>query len=128
MSQYLKLQAEFEEKVKDLQANCPHKELTEWHFVHPDWHTKAEYKTQQCQYCGKTVKWMRPCLYCKKEIISEAGYEDGDHFFKGRWCCDQTCYRKYAEKKAKFDAHQKMEMEKALKEDRMPTIIVDEDD
>jgi hypothetical protein len=126
MSKYLELKADFEQKVKDLQAKCPHSELTEWHFVNPDWHTMAEFKTQQCTYCGKTVNWMRPCLFCKKEIFSKTGYDDWDHFFKGRWFCNNTCHIEWTKKEKRLFERNKEELGKAMKENRMPNIIVDE--
>lgn len=55
MSEYKKLEEEFKQKVKMLQDNCDHKELTEWIPVYWAFGHSSGYPVLHCKRCNKVI-------------------------------------------------------------------------
>ena len=71
MKTYSELKKEFDEKVKDLQSNCKHEDVSDWIV---EWWAAAHatgWQVKRCNICNKVVARKTICSDCAKELIKD---------------------------------------------------------
>lgn len=92
------LREDFENKLKNLQENCKHEDLSNWI---EEWWAPGHitgFMVKQCNTCEKIISRKTSCWECRKEIIdNDIKKGDGKTIpFGGNWCAD--CIKKLNKK------------------------------
>ena len=66
-----KLKEEYERKLKDLQNECSHNDISEW--MEHSWAPAhfSGFQLKQCNYCWKIIEYRTSCIACKIKFITK---------------------------------------------------------
>jgi hypothetical protein len=89
------LREEYERKLSELQASCPHAEVSDWFESVND--PEDIHARQRCLECEKVIHVMWTCRRCGKQVIDDqARFGDGTPFGWGKVYCVE-CFAARAE-------------------------------
>lgn len=88
MITYKQLEKEFNDKVKEMQKECPHKHISEWCDQHWAIGHPTGFQVKVCDDCRKEIAKRTICMKCKK-LTEDYINGDGKRRPYGEYLCKE---------------------------------------